>query len=152
VNGSPAGDVFTVRRGWNFVTRRRQAIVRRMVYRPGTTIAAEQGMERATIIPPSDTSIFFRALAGFAIAVLVGVGVGGTAYKLATPGGWLSQLFGHSLPESLGALLAFLVIGLCFWLMRGWISRSGGHRYSELPVYVCAGAGVLYALQVAMTL
>lgn len=109
-------------------------------------------MERAKFTPLSDNSVFFRALAGFAMAVLVGVGVGGTAYKLATPGGWLSQLFGRSLPGGLGAMLAFLVIGLCFWLMRGWILRSGDNRYSELPVYLCAGAGVLYALQTVMTL
>lgn len=109
-------------------------------------------MERAKFTSLSDNSIFFRALAGFAMAVLVGVGVGGTAYKLATPGGWLSQLFGGSLPGGLGAMLAFLVIGLCFWLMRGWILRSGDNRYSELPVYLCAGAGVFYALQTVMTL
>jgi hypothetical protein len=109
-------------------------------------------MEHAKFKPLSDTSVFFRALAGFAMAVLIGVGVGGTAYKLAAPGGWLAQVFGRSLPGSLSAMLAFLVVGLCFWLMRGWILRSGGDRYSELPVYVCAGAGVLYALQAAMTL
>jgi len=109
-------------------------------------------MEHAKFTFLSDTSIFFRALAGFAMAVLVGVGVGGTAYRLAAPGGWLSQLFGRSLPGGLGAMLAFVVIGLCFWLMRGWILRSGYNRYSELPVYLCAGAGVLYALQTVMAL
>jgi len=61
-----------------------------------------------------------------------------------------AQLFGHGMPASLGVLLAFLVIGLCFWLMRGWISRSGSDWYSELPIYLCAGAGVLYALQAVM--
>ncbi len=109
-------------------------------------------MDDAKTTSLSDNSLFFRALAGFAVAVLVGVGVGGTAYRLASPGGWLSQLFGRSLPGSLGAMLAFLVIGLCFWLMRGWILRSGDDRYSELPVYMCAGAGVLYTLQTVMTL
>lgn len=109
-------------------------------------------MEHAKLTSLSDNSIFFRALAGFAMAVLVGVGVGGTAYKLAAPGGWLAHLFGGSLPGSLGVMLAFLVIGLCFWLMRGWIVRHGHNRYSELPVYACAGAGALYALQMVMTL
>ena len=109
-------------------------------------------MDDANNTSLSDNSLFFLALASFAVAVLVGVGVGGTAYRLASPGGWLSQLFGRSLPGSLGAMLAFLVIGLCFWLMRGWILRSGDDRVSELPVYVCAGAGVLYALQTVMSL
>jgi hypothetical protein len=109
-------------------------------------------MEQTHFKPLSDTSVFFRALAGFAMAVLVGVGVGGTAYKLAAPGGWLAHLLGHSLPGSLGAIVAFLVIGLCFWLMRGWILRSSREWYSELPVYVCAGAGFLYSLQTVLTL
>lgn len=109
-------------------------------------------MEHAKFTSLSDNSIFFRALAGFAMVVLVGVGVGGTAYRLAAPGGWLSQLFGRSLPGGLGAMLALLVIGLCFWLTRGWILRSGPNRYSELPVYLCAGAGVLYTLQMVMRL
>ena len=109
-------------------------------------------MEQAKFKPLSDTGVFLRALAGFAMAVLVGVGVGGTAYKLAAPGGWLAHLYGSSLPGSLSAMLAFLVIGLCFWLTRGWILRSGSDRYSELPVYVCAGAGVFYTLQTVMNL
>jgi hypothetical protein len=109
-------------------------------------------MEHAKFDGLSDTSVFFRALAGFAVAILVGVGVGGTAYKLAAPGGWLAHLFGRSLPGSLGAMLAFMVIGVCFWLMRGWILRSSRARFAELPIYLCAGAGVLYALQTVMTL
>jgi predicted acyltransferase len=109
-------------------------------------------MERGKFELLSDTGILLRALASFAIAILVGAGVGGTAYKLAAPGGWLAQLFGRSLPGSLGVLLAFLVIVFCFWLMRGWMSRSGPDRIGELPVYLCAGAGTLYAFQLVMTL
>ena len=109
-------------------------------------------MERVTFTPPSDASIIFRALASFAVAALVGLGIGGTAYKLAAPDGWLAQLFGHSLPGSVCAMLAFLVIGICPWLMLAWMALSGRDRYSELPVYLCAGAGGLYALQAAMTL
>jgi hypothetical protein len=95
----------------------------------------------------SDTSVFFQGLAGFAIAVLVMLGIGGTVYKLVAPGGWLAQLFGRSLAGGFGAILAFLVIGLCFWITRGWISVGGRNRYSEVPVYLFAGVGAIYAVQ-----
>jgi hypothetical protein len=102
----------------------------------------------AKLKPISDTSVFFQALAGFAIAVLVMLGIGGTVYKLVTPGGWLAQLFGRGMAGGLGAILAFGVIGLCFWLSRGWFSVSSRNRYSEFPVYLFAGTGVIYAVQI----
>jgi len=95
----------------------------------------------------SDTSQFFQGLAGFAIAGLVMLGIGGTVYKLVAPGGWLAQLFGRSIAGGFGAILAFLVIGLCFWLTRGWISVGSRNRYSEFPVYLFAGVGAIYAAQ-----
>ena len=95
----------------------------------------------------SDTSIFFNSLVGFAVAVLVMLGIGGTVYKLVAPGGWLAQLFGRSIAGGLGAILAFLLIGLCFWLTRGWISVASRNRFSEIPVYLFAGVGAIYAVQ-----
>ncbi len=95
----------------------------------------------------SGTSIFFNSLMGFAVAVLVMLGIGGTVYKLVAPGGWLAQLFGRSMAGGFGAILAFMVIGLCFWLTRGWISVSSRNRYSEIPVYVFAATGLVYAVQ-----
>jgi len=99
----------------------------------------------------SEASVFFHALAGFAISVLVMLGIGGTVYKLVGPGGWMAHLFGRSIAGGFGALLAFLVVGLCFWITRGWISTSSRNRYSELPVYIFAGAGLVYAVQLYLT-
>jgi len=95
----------------------------------------------------SDTSIFVNSLVGFAVAVLVMLGIGGTVYKLVAPGGWLAHLFGRSIAGGFGAILAFLVIALCFWLTRGWISLSSRNRFSEIPVYLFAGVGAIYAVQ-----
>lgn len=100
--------------------------------------------------PVSDTSAFFQSLAGFAIAALVMVGVGGSVYHLVAPGGWLARLFGRSLAGGLAALLAFLVIGLCAWLTRASFSVTRRNRHSELFVYVFAFAGAVYALQILM--
>lgn len=95
----------------------------------------------------SDTSAFFQAIAGFAIAAMVMVGVGGTVYNLIAPGGWFAQVFGRSLAGGLAALLAFMVIGLCAWLMRTWVSVRNRNRFSEVFVYLFAAAGALYSME-----
>lgn len=107
-------------------------------------------MNQAKLKPASDTSLFLQSLIGFAIAALVMVGVGGTVYHLVAPGGWLAQLFGRSLAGGMAALLAFMVIGLCAWLTRAWVSVGSRNRYSELFVYLFAIAGAIYALQMLM--
>ena len=104
-------------------------------------------MQHAKFKSSSDTDACVRTLASFAVAVLAMVGIGGTVYKLAAPGGWLAQLLGQGFSGGPGVALALAVIGLSFWLIYGWASLSGRNGLSGLPVYVCAGAGVLYALQ-----
>ena len=95
-----------------------------------------------------DTAAFFQAIAGFAIAVLVMLGVGGTVYNLVAPGGWLAQLFGRSLAGGLAAVLAFMIIGMCAWLARSWVSVVSRNRHSDLFVYGFAAAGACYALEI----
>jgi hypothetical protein len=107
-------------------------------------------MSNAKIKQISDTSAFFRSLAGFAIAALVMLGAGGTIYHLVAPGGWLAHLFGRSLAGGLAATLAFLLIGVCAWLLRAWTSITQRNHYSELFVYVFAGTGAIYAVQILM--
>ena len=104
-------------------------------------------MQHAKFRQVSDTSAFFRALAGFAIAALVMVGVGGTVYKLVAPGGWFGQLFDRSLAGGTGAILALLAIGLCAFLTQAWVSVTNRNRYSALFVYLFAAAGVLYSVE-----
>jgi len=104
-------------------------------------------MQNAKLKHVSDTSAFFQALVGFAIAALVMVGVGGTVYNLISPGGWFAQMFGRSLAGGLAALLAFMLIGLCAWLTRSWVSPRTRNRYSDVFVYFFAAAGALYSLE-----
>jgi hypothetical protein len=98
----------------------------------------------------SEFVVFFQALAGFVIAALVMVGVGGTVYKMIAPGGWFAQIFGRSLAGGMAALLALAMIGLSIWLTRAWVSVTSRNRYSALFVYLFAGAGLLYAVQMLM--
>lgn len=107
-------------------------------------------MENVRFKPVSDTVVFFQALAGFVIAALVMLGVGGSVYHLMAPGGWLAEVFDRSLAGGLAAILAFIVIGVCVWMTREWISVKARNRYSELFVYAFAGAGALYLIELLM--
>ncbi len=104
-------------------------------------------MEHIRYKPASDTSAFFQAIAGFAVAALVMLGIGGTVYYLVAPGGWLAQVFGRSLAGGMAAILALLVIGLCVQLTHKLIPVASRNRYSEMFVYGFAAAGAIYAFE-----
>jgi hypothetical protein len=108
-------------------------------------------MEHAKLKPLSDLAAFLQALVGFAVATLVMLGVGGTAYALVAPGGWLAGVFGRNLAGGMAAILAFVVIGACAWLARDWIPVRARNRYSELFVYGFAVAGALYLAELLMS-
>ena len=95
----------------------------------------------------SDTSVFFQAIAGFAVAVLVMLGVGGTVYQFVARDGWIAKAYSLSVAGGLAVILALLIIGLCAWLTRSWISIGDRNRRPELFVYGFAAAGAIYALQ-----
>jgi hypothetical protein len=92
----------------------------------------------------SDTTIFFQTLAGFAIAALVMLGVGGTVYKIVSPDGWMAEAFGRGVAGGLAATLALAALATFAWITREWISARHRNRFSELFVYTFAGAGLLY--------
>jgi hypothetical protein len=106
-------------------------------------------MNQARIHPrsASDTSAFFQAIAGLAVALLVMLGVGGTAFQLVAPGGWLASLFDRSLAGGMAAILAFLIFGLCVQQTCRYISVGSRNRHVELFVYGFAAAGLLYAFE-----
>lgn len=104
----------------------------------------------ARVHPIGEAAGFLQAVAGFAIAVLVMIGFGGTIYKLIAPGGWFAQLFGRSVAGGLAVLLALLMIGASAWLLRAWVSITQRNRYSEVFVYVFAGVGLVYSTQILM--
>jgi hypothetical protein len=97
--------------------------------------------------PLGDIAILVRTVVGGVVAVLVMLGVGGTIFNLAARDGWIVQLFGRNLAGGLGAVLAFLIIGLCFWLTQEWITPRARNRFSEVFVYGFALAGGVYLAQ-----
>lgn len=107
-------------------------------------------MEHVKLKPLGDTAAFFQALAGFAVATLVMFGIGGTAYNLVAPGGWLAGVFGRNLAGGMAAVLALIIVGACIWIARDWIPARKRNRYSELFVYGFAAAGMLYFVELLM--
>ena len=107
-------------------------------------------MEDVKLKPLGEVATLLQAVAGFAVATLVMLGVGGTVYNLVAPGGWLAGVFGRNLAGGMAAVLAFIIIGACLWLARDWISARDRHRYSELFVYGFAAAGAMYFVELVM--
>jgi len=88
-----------------------------------------------------------QALIGLATLVLVMTGVGGTIYKMISPGGWVTQAFGHDFSAGTAALGSLAVITALAWFSRGWSSPGHRSRHAILFVYAFAAAGVLYLAQ-----
>lgn len=94
-----------------------------------------------------DAKAVGQAIVGFAVAAMVMIGLGGSVYYLVAPGGLLSQVFGRSVAGGLAAVLAFLIVGLCAWMTRAWISIPHRNRYSEIFVWFFAAIGAIYAVR-----
>lgn len=88
-----------------------------------------------------------QALIGFATLALVMTGVGGTIYKMISPGGWVTQAFGHDFSAGTAALGSLAVIAALAWFSRGWSSPGHRNRHAGLFVYAFAAVGVLYLAQ-----
>ena len=104
-------------------------------------------MEHARSKSISDTGAFFQGVGGLAIAALVMLGVGGTVYNLVAPDGWLVRAFDRSIAGGMAAVLALMIIALCAWMTRSWISIGARNRRPELFVYGFAAVGAVYAIQ-----
>ena len=88
-----------------------------------------------------------QVLVGFAIVVLVMLGIGGTIYKVISPDGWIASAFGRSLSAGAAALGSLLLIAGLAWFSRGWSSPRSRNRFSDLLVYTFAAAGIVYLMQ-----
>ena len=95
----------------------------------------------------SDTGAFIHGIGGLAIAALVMLGVGGTVYNLVAPDGWLVRAFDRSIAGGMAAVLALMIIALCAWMTRSWVSIRSRNRHPELFVYGFAAVGAVYAVQ-----
>jgi len=74
------------------------------------------------------------------------IGVGGSVYKMIAPDGWIAQAFGKGLAGGMAAIFGLLCLALFAWIFREWISARRRNHYSELFVYVFAGAGAIYVM------
>jgi hypothetical protein len=84
-----------------------------------------------------------QALFGFGILIFMLVGLSGTLYKLLAPGGWLSQMFGHSISTGMAVLAGLGFIGLVAWFSQGRATTRS--HFSDVFVYGFTIAGLVYA-------
>ena len=93
-----------------------------------------------------EVPILAQVLVGFAISVLVLIGISGSIYRLVAPQGWVVQAFGHSF--GLGAALLAAVLGAAavVWAVPGWMPAQRA-RIADAVVYGFAAAGLLYLAQ-----
>ena len=97
--------------------------------------------------PVSDSAAVVHSIGEFAVVLLVLLGVGGTLYRLAGPGGWLAEIFSRSAAGGVAALFAILLVGFSVWMLRGWVPKKHRRQYPEVAGYVFAALGLLYAFQ-----
>lgn len=95
----------------------------------------------------SDAGAFIHGIGGLAIAALVMLGVGGTVYNLVAPDGWLVRAFDRSIAGGMAAVLALMIIALCAWMTRSWVSLGTRNWHPEVFVYGFAAVGAVYAIQ-----
>ena len=78
-----------------------------------------------------------QTLYGFAISVLVFVGIGCTIYKVVTPDGWVATAFGRSVTSGmavLGSVLALVTLAM--------LSRSSPRRHNAVSEFLVFGFGM----------
>ena len=88
-----------------------------------------------------------QVLVGLAIVALVVVGIGGTIYKVISPEGRISQVFGRSLSAGAAALGSLVLIAGLAWFSRGWASPRTRNRHADPMVYTFAAAGMFYLVK-----
>ena len=88
-----------------------------------------------------------QALMGFAMLILMLLGLSGTLYKLLAPGGWIVQLFGRSISAGFAVLGALGFIAVVAWFSRAYGSPSASNRFADLFVYGFTAAGLVYAVR-----
>lgn len=87
--------------------------------------------------------ILAQVCGGFAISVVVLVGIAGSIYKLVAPEGWVVQAFGHSFGLGAALFAALLGAAAVVWALPGYVPTQRA-RVADAVVYGFAAAGVLY--------
>lgn len=89
----------------------------------------------------------FQATWGFALVLMVIVGICGTIYKLLAPSGWIASMLGRGFSGGVAAIGLMIVFGVVGWVARTWTTTRQHSGMTDLTVYVFAAAGALYSFQ-----
>lgn len=88
-----------------------------------------------------------QATWGFALVLMVIVGICGTIYKLLAPSGWIASLLGRGFSGGVAAIGLMIVFGVVGWVARTWTTTRQQSGMADLTVYVFAAAGALYSFE-----
>ena len=92
-----------------------------------------------------EASSLAQAGAGLVVTMLVMTGIGGTIYKVISPGGWIAQAFGHSVKAGFSVLVGLSALLAFYYLSRTWTpSQQHRHMTANLAVGGFALAGLVY--------
>jgi len=91
--------------------------------------------------------ILAQVASGFAISILVLIGISGSIYRLVAPQGWFVQAFGHSFGLGAALVAAVLGAGALVSVVPGWVAPAHSARISDALVYTFAAAGFVYLVQ-----
>jgi hypothetical protein len=91
-----------------------------------------------------------QVAAGFAITLLVLVGIAGSIYRLVAPEGWVVMAFGHSFGLGAALLAALLGAAALVWALPGWIPAQRA-RIADAVVYGFAAAGLIFLGRMLVT-
>jgi hypothetical protein len=87
-----------------------------------------------------------QVASGFAVSVLVLIGISGSIYRLIAPQGWVVQAFGHSFGLGAALLAALLGAAAVVWALPVWMPVQRA-RIAHAVVYGFAAAGLIYLAQ-----
>lgn len=91
-----------------------------------------------------------QALFGFAMVMLIMVGIAGTVYRVIAPDGWIVQAFNRGVASGLLTVGVVGLLAMLAWTKRGSTLYARRSTAVEMIVLGLAGVGALFLVQLGL--